>query len=65
MCRFSDAGKDDLTTRYDGRRPEKRQGTKSREVGRGRAAGYGDFAFRFGLNRRGVAVAALRSVSKR
>jgi hypothetical protein len=32
MCRFSDAGNDDLATRSGRPASEKRQGTKSREV---------------------------------
>ena len=45
MCRFSDAGNDDLTTRSGNRRPKSAKATKSREVGLGRPCrklSYGD-----------------------
>jgi hypothetical protein len=48
-CRFSDAGMAGVSTRSGGPASEKRQGTKSRDVGGGSAAGcYGDLATRSG-----------------
>src|SRR5260370_6464554 len=45
VCRFSDAGSDDPSTRFGRPASEKRQGTKSREVGHRRCRGvYGDLA---------------------